>query len=112
MHRALPRVVVLSLVASLCSACGSTKGGGPVAEALAAAKPGAIVSAASLASKAQAIVVAQREARRRGWPVTQVLSARFEYGIWEVALQRLPKLAGGNATVSVSVEGELLGYFP
>jgi hypothetical protein len=112
MFRVLPRVVVLALAASLCPGCASTHGGGPAAEAIAAAEAGAPVGAANLNSKAKAITVAQREARKRGWPLTQVLSARFEYGVWQVSLQRLPKLRGHNATVAVSLEGEFIGYFP
>src|SRR5882672_10269688 len=114
MSRALPSLLVAALVASVSGGCAASPAAQAVAAALAevASEPAPTVSAPTPQSKSKAITVAQHYARMHGWPATQVLGATFENGMWIVSIRRLPKMPGGEATVNVSLEGELLDYSP
>ena len=113
----MPRVipsVVLALVAGLSAGCATTPAQA-VAAAIAAtatSDPNPVQVQPTVQNKAKAISIAQKEARKHGWPATQVLGATYLSGMWSVSIRRLPKMPGAEATVNVSLDGQVLAYNP
>lgn len=67
-------------------------------------------SAIQSRSKQRAMTVAQREARRHGWPGVSIVDSSFANGRWAISLMRLPTQPNGHAIAEVSAEGELLDF--
>ena len=82
----------------------------PAVAASSAAPASPMQAAIQSRGKQRAVMVAQREARRHGWPAMTVIGSSFEQGRWEITLVRLPQQHNGHAIAEVSAEGELLDF--